>query len=59
MNKNDKNNKLTDRAPKKLTVEDLKRVIGGLGDLVEDTVEGDTVEDPNGAKATGKPAKAS
>ena len=54
-----KNTKPTRSAAKKLTVEDLKRVIGGLGNhLMEPTVEGTEVEDTNGNKATGSGAKA-
>lgn len=54
-----KNQKPTSSAAKKLTVEDLKRVIGGVGNnLLEPTVEGSEVEDTSGNKATGSGAKA-
>lgn len=56
--KMNKNQKLTDRAPKKLTIEDLKRVIGGTANLVDPTVEGDVVEDTGGNKAAGPDSKA-
>ena len=54
-----KNNKPTNHASKKLTVEDLKRVIGGTANLVALTVEGTEVEDSNGAKGSGEGSKAS
>lgn len=55
-----KNKKPTSSAAKKLTVEDLKQVIGGLGNhLLDPTVEGSEVEDAGGSKGSGKDAKAS
>jgi hypothetical protein len=52
-----KNKKPTDSAPKKLTVEDLKRVIGG--NRAQPTVEGNEVEDSSNSKASGSGSKAS
>ena len=46
MNKHDKG--VTKNAPKKLTVEDLKKIIGGLGHGAVPH----TVEDPGGSKAS-------
>jgi len=49
-----KTSKLTGNAPKKLTVADLKKVIGGgTGDHTGLTVEGAVVEDVAGNKASG------
>lgn len=53
-----KNNKPTNRAPKKLTVADLKQVIGGLANRLDPTVEGTEVEDTSGNNGTGSSAKA-
>lgn len=42
-----KDKKVTANTPKRLTVEDLKKIIGGLGTSVALTVE-----DPGGSKAS-------
>ena len=54
-----KNQKPTSSAAKKLTVADLKRVIGGLANPLDPIVEGNNVEDTDGNKAGGPDSKAS
>lgn len=50
---NKTSNKLAVRPSKKLTVEDLKKVIGGTVEVSQPTAEA-TGEDTNGAKAEAK-----
>ena len=54
-----KNSKPTSSAAKKLTVADLKRVIGGLASPLDPIVEADQVEDADGNKGAGPNSKAS